>query len=384
MENIRRIVIPEFMIGSGARFQAGNYAENLGAKNILVVTDRNVSEAGHAGTVIDILESKGLKYTVFDNVTPNPIDFEVAEGAEVFSKNRCDCIVAVGGGSPMDCAKGIAIVSSNGGLISDYEGVDRISEPVPPMVCIPTTAGTSADVSQFAIITNTKEHYKMAIISKMVVPDISLIDPETLLTMDAGLTAATGMDALSHAIEALVSKAGSPFTDLHAIDAVKLIFKYLPKCMDEPDNILYRSKVMRASLEAGIAFSNASLGAVHAMAHSLGGFLNLPHGECNAVLLPYVIRHNFSSSIEKYSMFADAIGFSGNHEDHSSIVDYIINKTQELNNTVGITKNISDMGVKMSDIQTLAEKAFNDPCMITNPKEMNLDELNKIFQESSG
>lgn len=380
MNNMRRIVIPEFMIGEGARTTVGSYAVNLGAKNVLLVTDENVRKAGHASLVQNILKEHGINYVVYDNVTPNPKDHEVAVGAELFRKSKCDCIVAVGGGSPIDCAKGIAILSTNGGDIADYEGVDMIPEPIPPMICIPTTAGTSADVSQFAIITNTDENYKMAIISKIIVPDVSLIDPVTLLTMDADLTATTGMDALTHAIEALVSTAGCPFTDVQALDAAKVIYENLGRTLDNPKNMKYRLRMMRASLEAGIAFSNASLGAVHAMAHSLGGFLDLPHGECNAVLLPHVIRHNFANSSFKYTKLAKVFGFEGG--DSNEAADFLIESINALNKSVGIKNTIKGMGVKSADINTLASKALNDPCMITNPKEMDLYEISSIFKEA--
>jgi len=370
------------MIGRGARFNAGGYALNLGAKKVLLVTDENVQKAGHVEDIAGLLSETGVDYVIYDRITPNPKDYEVSDGAELYINSKCDCIIAVGGGSPIDCAKGIAILATNGGNISDYEGVDMIPEPIPPMICIPTTAGTSADVSQFAIITNSKLKYKMAIISKMVVPDVALIDAETLTTMDAHLTATTGMDALTHAIEALVSTASCTFTDIHAIDAIRLIINYLPKCLQYPENLDFRTEVMRASLEAGIAFSNASLGAVHAIAHSLGGFLDLPHGECNAVLLPHIIKHNFPHNIEKYIMLARAFGFTGDVTDIKSASEFVIDKINNLNKEVGITRNISQMGVKLSDIATLSEKAFNDPCMITNPVEMSINDITEVFENA--
>jgi len=382
MATLRRIVIPEFMFGLDAIDQCGNYASNLGAKNVLLVTDRGVSETGLIEPIVNSLMSYDINFNIFDNVTPNPKDYEVMEGSELFLRKKCDSVVAVGGGSPIDCAKGIAIVSSNGGHIRDYEGVDMIPEPIVPMICIPTTSGTSADVSQFAIITNTEEKYKMAIISKMVVPDIALIDPQTLLTMDSSLTAATGMDALTHAIEAYVSKASSDYTDMHALDAVRLIKKNLELCINDLGNIEYRTNMMRASLEAGVAFSNASLGAVHAMAHSLGGLLDLPHGECNAVLLPHVIRHNFINSPDKYMNIAKIFGFSGDILDLESGKKFLIESIFNLNSNIGIKKGIGELGAGINDLKQLSEKSVNDPCMITNPKELDAYEVSKIYKES--
>ncbi len=210
----------------------------------------------------------------------------------------------------MDCAKGIGIVTTNNSHILNFEGVDMVDVPGPPLICIPSTAGSSADVSQFAIITDTERDVKISIVSKAMVPDAALIDPELTSTMDAQLTAATGMDALTHAIEAYVSNANSALTDLLALDAIEQVSDNLAAVIKDPENLELRGKVMLGSMEAGLAFSNAILGAVHAMAHSLGGYLDLPHGECNAILLPYVIRVNFPYAVERYSRIAEKMGVS--------------------------------------------------------------------------
>ena len=216
--------------------------------------------------------------------------------------------MAVGGGSVIDCAKGIGIVSSNRRHILEFVGADRIPTPMPPVVCVPTTGGTSADLSQFAIFTDLVARTKVAIVSKAVVPDVSLIDPRTLTTMDRYLTACTGMDALVHAFEAFASNAHSPLTDLHALEAIRLVRTSLPACIRDPSDLDARGRMMLASLEAGLAFSNASLGAVHAMAHSLGGALDLPHGECNSILLSHVVAFNFSTASERYDRIGEAMG----------------------------------------------------------------------------
>lgn len=234
---LRKFVAPEFVFGCGARDLAGQYLKNLGVRKPLVVSDRGVMDAGWTRDVTKSLERENLRYELFTDLTPNPKDVEVMNGAQVYLDTGCDAIVAVGGGSPMDCAKGIGIVSSNGGKIWLYEGVDEIVRPLPPLVCVPTTAGTSADVSQFAIITDTNRKVKLAIVSKAVVPDVSLIDPVTTLTKDRALTAYTGLDALVHAIEAFVSNANSPVTDTHALEAVRLISSTLTGAVDKPDDL---------------------------------------------------------------------------------------------------------------------------------------------------
>jgi alcohol dehydrogenase class IV len=305
----------------------------------------------------------------------------VACGAELFTKNSCDIIIAVGGGSPMDCAKGIGIIATNGGFITDYEGVDEVAMPVPPLIFIPTTAGSSADVSQFAIITDSKRKGKIAIISKMVIPDIALVDPLTTVSMPPDLTAATGMDALCHAFEAFVSTVSSPLTDMAAISAVRLVAGNLLGAYQEPANIKFRENMMMASLMAGLAFSNASLGIVHAMAHSLGGTLDLPHGECNAILLEKAVLYNYPSASKKYDQLAEAMGHKANGGSEAGNADVIASCIRSLRKQLGINSRLSDMGVVPEDFPKLAQFAFNDPCLATNPREAEPRDIEQILQQ---
>ncbi len=291
---LRKFVAPEFVFGANARHLASRYAKNFGARRVLVVTDQGVLNVGWTAEVVQDLEAEGFRCEVFKDVTSNPRAEEVMAATQAYREGGCDAIVAVGGGSPMDCAKGVGIVSSTGGNILRFEGVDNVERPLPPLICIPTTAGSSADVSQFAIITDIDRNVKIAIVSKTIVPDVALIDPVTTTTMDANLTAHTGLDALVHAVEAFASNAHSPITDSHALEAIRLISDTLPEAAHNLTDLQFRGKMMLGSLFAGLAFSNASLGAVHAMAHSLGGLLDLPHGECNAILLEHVVKRNFA------------------------------------------------------------------------------------------
>jgi alcohol dehydrogenase len=357
MSVLRKFVAPEFIFGEGARKLTGQYASNLGANRVLLVTDPGIIASGWLDDVISSIEKEGLQYTVFSAVTPNPKAEEVMAGAEVYKRKECNAIVALGGGSPMDCAKGIAIVSTNHRHILSFEGVDKVEVPMPPLICVPTTAGSSADVSQFCIIANRQDRIKIAIVSKTVIPDISLLDPVTTTTMDPYLTACTGMDALTHAIEAFVSTGSSMITDIHALEAIRIVSKNLIEAVKKPGDINLRSKIMYGSLEAGLAFSNAILGAVHAMSHSLGGLLDLPHGECNSVLLDHVISFNFNAATEKYNIIAEAMGLDlrgmSTTEKKKVILSYVIN----LRRYVGIGKTLSKMGVTVSDINNLAKNA---------------------------
>lgn len=379
---MRKFVAPEFIYGVGARNLAGRYAKNLGARKVLVVTDPGVMAAGWTEQVVASLAAEGLSYHVFSQVTSNPKAEEVMSGAEIYRREACNLIVVVGGGSPMDCAKGIGIVSSNDKHILEFEGVDQVLLPGPPLICIPTTAGTSADVSQFAIITDMHRRVKIAIISKTVVPDESLIDPATTTTMDAYLTACTGLDALAHAIEAFVSTASSSITNLHALEAIRLVKTYLLAVLASPDNIELRGKMMLASLYAGLAFSNASLGAVHAMAHSLGGFLDLPHGEANALLLEHVMAFNFETVPERYRLIGQAMGLDLDEIPLHQVRTAILTEVGALRQGAGVCHTLGQLGVRRDDIPELAAKAMRDACMVTNPRPAKQRDIEEIYEEA--
>lgn len=379
--NLRKFLVPEIVYGPGALGLAGRHVANFGATQVLIVTDPGVVAAGWTGKVEASLKEAGIAYRVFSAVSSNPKDHEVMAGAEICRRQSCDLILAVGGGSPMDCAKGIGVMVGNPGHVVDFEGVDAVPSPGPPLIFIPTTAGSSADVSQFAIITDTKRGGKIAIISKMVIPDIALVDPETTLTMPADLTAATGMDALCHAFEAYVSTAASPLTDMAARQAVRLVFDNLGGAYREPANMMFRENMMMASLMAGLAFSNASLGLVHAMAHSLGGVKDLNHGECNALLLEKVVRFNFPAAADKYIQLAGAMGLVASDQQPEKAVAAIVDRIASLRSSLGITQRLLDMGVASTELPQLAGFAFHDPCLATNPRQARPDEIASIYRE---
>ena len=378
--NLRKFLTPEIVYGEAALALAGRHAGNFGATKVLVVTDPGIRRAGWTARVEESLRESGIAYVTFSAVTPNPKDTEVMAGAEFCMSQGCDLIIAVGGGSPMDCAKGIGVVTGNPGNILDFEGVDEVPTPGPPLIFIPTTAGTSADVSQFAIITDTRRHVKIAIISKMVIPDIALVDPQTTVTMSPALTAATGMDALCHAFEAFVSSAASPLTDMAALAAVRLIVDNLLEACREPADMARRNNMMMASLMAGLAFSNASLGLVHAMAHSLGGALDLAHGECNAMLLEKVVGFNYTAAAEKYDRLAEAMGVDIHRCEASRRAFVLADRIASLRKRLGITQRLVDMGVSSSDIARLAGFAAQDPCLATNPRTATVEDIEQVYR----
>lgn len=378
---LKKFVVPEFIYGKDARLLAGRYAKNLGARKILIVTDPGIIKAGWVSELIDSLEVAKLKYSIFQEISPNPRDFEVMAGVDMFNKEKCNFIIAIGGGSPMDCAKGIGIAATNSRHILDFEGVDKVTVPGPPLICIPTTSGSSADVSQFAIILNTQKKAKIAIISKTVVPDIALIDPFTLTTMDPYLAACTSMDAMTHAIEAYVSNAQSPISDLHAIEAIHLISENVVKALDNLSDVKLTSKLMLGSLHAGMAFSNASLGAVHAMSHSLGGLLDLPHGECNAILLEHLVKYNFKYSPDRFRKISSAMGLELSKENDEFVLKILIEKIRELRTGVGIRNDFKSINIDKSQIPILAENALKDACMVTNPVALSKGDIEAIYEE---
>ncbi|WP_428604454.1 alcohol dehydrogenase-like regulatory protein ErcA [Sedimenticola sp.] len=382
LSNLRKFVAPEVIFGSGARKSVANYAKTFGARKVLLVSDPGVEAAGWVDDVSQTLGEAGIDHVTFTQVSPNPRSHEVMAGVDYYREQGCNVIVAVGGGSPMDCAKGIGIVSANGKHILDYEGIDQIRSPIPPLIFIPTTAGTSADVSQFAIINDQSERVKISIVSKAVVPDVALVDPDTTLTMDPFLRACTGLDALVHAIEAFVSTASGPMTDMFALDAIRLINGNLEQQVANPNDERLREQIMLGSMKAGLAFSNAILGAVHAMSHSLGGFLDLPHGLCNSILLEHVINYNYSAATDRFRIIADTMGLDTRGLNSTEVKARLLARVVELKQNIGLYQKLAEIGVRTADIPTLSAKAVKDPCLLTNPRKSNRRDVEVVYEEA--
>ncbi|MDH4566941.1 iron-containing alcohol dehydrogenase [Pseudomonas sp. BN414] len=382
ISSLRKFVSPEIIFGAGCRHNVGNYASTFGARKVLVVSDPGVQAAGWVADVEASLQAQGIDHCLYTQVSPNPRVEEVMQGADFYRTMGCNVIVAVGGGSPMDCAKGIGIVVAHGRSILEFEGVDTLTVPSPPLILIPTTAGTSADVSQFVIISNQQERMKFSIVSKAVVPDVSLIDPETTLSMDPFLSACTGIDALVHAIEAFVSTGHGPLTDPHALEAMRLINGNLVAMIANPQDIALREKIMLGSMQAGLAFSNAILGAVHAMSHSLGGFLDLPHGLCNAALVEHVVAFNYSAAPERFKVIAETFGIDCRGMTQNQVRQRLVEHLVTLKRAVGFHETLSLHGVGTSDIPFLSRHAMDDPCILTNPRESSQRDVEVVYAEA--
>ncbi len=376
---LRKFVMPEVIFGEGARIQAVRYLDNLGVADAFIVTDPGVIRAGWVHEITSAAEAAGISTTIFSQVSENPRTTEVDAGASMYRQRGCDGILAIGGGSPMDCAKGIAILSTNGGIIQQYEGVDQIRHMGPPLICIPTTAGSSADVSQFAIITEQEKLRKFGIISKTIIPDVSLVDPDLLSTLPQKFIGYCGFDALTHAIEAYVSTGSSNLTDLHALEAIHMIREALPVAYHERENREAARLMMLGSLHAGLAFSNASLGLVHAMAHPLSGLYDLPHGEANSLLLPAVIRYNYPYAQARYDRIGETLGAS-QEEIRKNGAEAIIGVVRGLAEKIGISGSLGDRGVLRRDIRALSDSAMMDGCIVTNPLLPDVEEVMRLYE----
>lgn len=367
------------VLGQGAVDDAIGDIKTLGFKRALIVTDKPLVKIGLVGEIAEKLGKNGITATIFDGVQPNPTVTNVESGLALLKTNNCDFVISLGGGSPHDCAKGIALVATNGGSIKDYEGLDKSAKPQLPLVAINTTAGTASEMTRFCIITDEARHIKMAIVDKHTTPLLSVNDPELMLKKPASLTAATGMDALTHAVEAYVSTAANPITDACAIKAIELIQANLINAVENGQDINAREQMAYAQFLAGMAFNNASLGYVHAMAHQLGGFYDLPHGVCNALLLPHVQEYNAQVVPARLKDIAKAMGVDVSAMTDEQGANAAISAIKKLSVSVKIPENLTLLGVKAEDIPTLADNALKDACGFTNPKQATHAEICQIF-----
>jgi len=372
---------PVTLMGIGAHKEIGKQVKVLGGKKPLICTDKGITKIGVAQQIADLVKKDaGLDCVVFDETVPNPTDTNVRDGLKVFQDNECDLIISLGGGSPHDCAKGIGIVSTNGGNIRDFEGVDKSTKPMPPFIAVNTTAGTASEMTRFCIITNTSNHVKMAIVDWRVTPNVAINDPLLMAGMPPALTAATGMDALTHAVEAYVSTIATPVTDACALHAIRLIAGNLRAAVANGADMLARDNMAYAEYLAGMAFNNASLGHVHAMAHQLGGFYNLPHGVCNAILLPHVQRFNLIAKVDRFVDIAAAMGENVEGLSPRAAADKALEAIKKLSVDLGIPGGLQELGVKEKDLRTMAENAQKDACGFTNPRCPTLDDVIQIYK----
>ncbi len=369
-------------IGPGALKSVGSQVKELGYKKALIVTDDVLIEAGIVRQVTDVLDEAGVEYSIYSDIQPNPTMKNVHDGLAAYQADGCDFIVSVGGGSPQDAAKGIAILVTNGGEIKDYEGIFKSGKKSAPIVAINTTAGTASEVTINYVITNEDTHIKMVMVDKNCLPEISVNDPLLMVNKPAALTAATGMDALTHAIEAYVSSGAYGLTDAIALESIRLIAESLETAVKDGKNVEARNKMAYASFIAGLSFNNAGLGYVHSMAHQLGGKYDLPHGVCNAVLLPVVEEFNATHTGDKLRKIAeifgeDTMGLSTEEANAKAIA-----AIRKLSASVGIPKGLKELGVKEEDFEEMAENALKDACAGCNPRPVDLAQTIELYRKA--
>jgi alcohol dehydrogenase class IV len=372
--------VPEIMFGRGLLSRVGACALRLGGKRAFLVSDPGLFQSGWVDVAARGLKAAGLSVVYYDNVSSNPRDHQIENGAREYLRQNADVIIGLGGGSSMDAAKGVAILVSNGGRIGDYEGSDRIHRPLPPVVLCPTTCGTGSDVSQFAIVTDTERRCKMTIMSRTVAPDISLTDPDTLDTLPDEYVCSTGFDALSHSLEAFFSIASTTLTDVHAVKSMRLLTSSLVDAVHER-NRDGLCNLAEASLHAGMAFSNSLLGIVHALAHPIGGYYDTAHGSVNAILLPWVLRFNLPVLEERLPEMAWGLGHRMGR-DIDGAAHMIEDVVGELIHNTNAPRSLRGLGVKQEDFGHIADNALKDACILTSPRVANREDLIDILRKA--
>jgi alcohol dehydrogenase len=362
------------VFGRGTLSKVGSLSARFG-RGALVVTDPGLVRAGIVDTVVASLRAAGLATDVFADVAPNPSVEHVEAGLRAGAGRGIGVIVSVGGGSAHDCAKAIALVAANGGQIGDYEGVDRSSHAAIPVVAVNTTAGSGAEVSRYAVITDPERSRKMVISDWHCMPVVAVNDPLTTLGLPKEQTVATGLDALTHAIEAYVSTAASPLTDLFAMRAIELIVHALPRVVRDGRDVASREQMLLASTFAGLAINGALVGAVHALAHALGALTDLPHGTCNGLLLPAVVEHNLPAARSRYRDIAQVFGLGPSPERLPPAL-------RTFGRAVGLPTGLGAAGVDRAIVPDLVERALDDLCLTTNPRPVGRDDAANIYEQS--
>ena len=372
--------------GKGAREELVGEIQKRGFRKVFLVSDKSLVEAGVTSKVEEVLNNAGIPYELYDEIKPNPTIKNVLDGVEACKNSKADLLVAVGGGSSIDTAKGISIVMTNPER-SDIKSLNGASNTVNrgmPLIAMPTTAGTAAEVTINYVITDEDAKIKMVCVDPNDIPILAIVDSDLMATMPKSLAAATGMDALTHGIEGYITKAHNDMSDMFHMQAIKMIFKYLPAAVNEKDPVEIE-KMGMAQYIAGMGFSNVGLGIVHSMAHQLGAVYDTPHGIANAMLLPTVMRFNGEdpATAQRFREILVNIGRpDAEHLNDQDVINTFVWMISELSKTVGITTTIKDYGAKEEDFEMLAEKAMNDPCKPGNPRDVSKEDFIELYRRA--
>ncbi len=372
-----KFAIPEIIFGRGSLKYASICAQQLGASRIFVVSDAGVEKAGWVDKLFDILRAQNLDFVYFNDISPNPRDFQVHNGAKHYEETEADVVLALGGGSVMDAAKGIALVVSNKGDIKDYEGANHVKKPLPPMVFIPSTIGSESNISQFTVITDIERHIKMTIISRTLVPNISITDPILLGTLNRELLIAPLFDSIAHAVESYVSPLASPLTEVQSRRALDLLIRHLRPALEEfrLDDL---EQLAVAGACSGMAFTNASVGLGHALAHALGGMYDVVHGIAHAMLLPSVMRFNLPACTSKMATIGKIITGKTFATDEAT-AQAGIEALEELRAEIGIPARLREILPDNTMLPTMSRNAAKDICLLTNPRPATWKDILNIY-----
>ncbi len=378
-----RLCFPKINLsGAGALAEVPAEIAARGLKKPLIVTDGVLAKLGVMKPLLDGLRALDIPAAVYDGVVPNPTVKQVNEAFAKFTAEKCDCVIGVGGGSPIDTAKAVRILSANPAPITLYNGVGQVKKPGAFLVAVNTTAGTAAEVTSNAVIIDPAKQVKMVIIDANIIPDISVNDAAMMTKIPAATTAATGMDALTHAIEAYVAKGAHTLTDFSALEAIRIIAAYLPRAVKNGDDLEAREMMAYGQFIAGLAFNSAGLGYVHAMAHQPGAVKDLPHGVCNAILLPVVEEYNRPYAVKRFARVAQAMGVDTKGLDDEAASKAAIQAIKDLSKTVGIPSGFAELGVTEADLPTFVEKAQQDPCAPGNPVAIPAADVLALFKKA--
>lgn len=381
---VNRFILNEVSyFGPGARKELPGVVARLGYKKALVVTDKGLMKFGVAKMVLDVLDEAAIPYEIYDEVKPNPTVTNVKMGVEACKKAEADFIIAIGGGSSMDTAKGIGIICNNPEFsdVITLEGVADTKKKTVPIIALPTTAGTAAETTINYVIIDEEKQKKMVCVDPNDIPAVAIIDAELMYSLPKSLTAATGMDAMTHAIEGLITKGAWELSDMFEIKAIEMIHKYLPIAVNEPTNPVGRDGMAVAQYVAGMAFSNVGLGVDHGMAHPLSALHDIPHGVACAMLLPTVMKFNAPAALPKYVDIAKALGVYKDGMTQQEAADAACAEIDNLSRLVGIPTHLSELGITEKDIDALADQAIVDVCTPGNPREVTRDDIVALYKQ---
>lgn len=381
---INRFILNEVSyFGPGAREVLPQEISRMGYKKAFVATDKDLIKFGVADKVLKVLENAGIPYEVFSEIKPNPTVSNVKAGVEAFAKSGADFIIAIGGGSSMDTAKAVGIITNNPEFadVVSLEGVADTKKKSVPIIALPTTAGTAAEVTINYVITDEENEKKMVCVDPNDIPVMAIVDAELMYTLPRGLTAATGMDALTHAIEGLITKGAWEMSDMFELKAIEMIARYLETAVNEPQNAEARNGMAVAQYIAGMAFSNVGLGVVHGMAHPLGAIFDIPHGVANALLLPTVMEFNMPAAIDKYVQIAKAMNVYSAGMSNEEAAEAAVEAVRQLSIRVGIPQHLAELGIKAEELDKLATAAAADVCTPGNPRFVDKEIIQRLYEK---